>query len=199
MFTGMKKRPYTLKKRAESREATRARIVAATVALHEELGPKDTTISAVAERAGVQRLTVYRHFPDETALFKACTSQWLADHPPPDAALWEGIGDGEPRVRAALATFYLYYRATTRMWTASYRDMNEVPALRQPMKKFHAYLDGLAADLAATLQPPRARRRPVLLTMRHALRFETWHSLASQDVDDDAIVELMMGWLSGVR
>ncbi len=73
----MTKRSYNLGQRASSQEETPRRIVDATVALHEEIGPRATTISAIAEKASVQRLTVYRHFPDETELFKACTSHWF--------------------------------------------------------------------------------------------------------------------------
>jgi AcrR family transcriptional regulator len=197
MYTEMKKRAYTLKKRAESRDATRDRIVAATVALHEELGPKNTTISAVAERAGVQRLTVYRHFPDETALFKACTSQWLMDNPPPDPGQWQSV-TGPERVHAALAALYGYYRRTRRMWTAAHRDEAEVRALRQPMKKFHDYLGTIAADLADSVAAGGARRDEIALTLHHAVQFETWHSLSSQGAGDESIADLVVAWLSAL-
>jgi len=193
----MKKRSYRLNKRAESREATRARIVAATMALHEELGPKNTTISAVAERAGVQRLTVYRHFPDETALFRACTSQWLDDNPPPDPGQWQSVA-GAGRVRAALAALYAYYRRTERMWTTAHRDEADVRALRQPMRKFHDYLDTIAADLTAGLGVSGARRDRVALTLRHAVQFETWRSMSSQGASDRAIADLVGTWLSAL-
>jgi len=93
------KRPYQLKKRAMSREETRRKIVEATMHLHEEIGPRATTISAIAERAGVQRLTVYNHFPDETAVFQACTSHWLSLNPPPDTStiiMGQRAGCGRP-------------------------------------------------------------------------------------------------------
>ena len=77
-------REYKKRKRAESEEATRQRIAAAAAELHEHVGPARTTFSAVAERAGVQRATLYRHFPDEDALFEACSSHWSARNPPPD-------------------------------------------------------------------------------------------------------------------
>jgi len=193
----MKKRAYTLKRRADSRDETRARIVAATVALHEELGPKNTTISAVAERAGVQRLTVYRHFPDETALFTACTSQWLEDHPPPDPAAWVEIADDAARVSAALTALYSYYRRTQRMWVAAHRDVAEVAALRGPMKKFKTYLavvaDGLAGEGTGT------RHDKIVLTLRHAVQFETWRSLASQGAADGALAALVGEWLSALK
>ena len=193
----MKKRSYTLKKRAESRETTRARIVAATMALHEELGPKNTTISAVAERAGVQRLTVYRHFPDETALFRACTSQWLVDNPPPDPEQWEALA-GIRRVRAALTVLYGYYRRTRRMWTAAHRDEGEVRALRQPMRKFHDYLDGVAADLTRGIAATGAKRDRVALTLHHAVQFDTWRSLSARGASDQTIADLVVAWLSAV-
>ena len=79
--------------------------------LHEELGPRATTISAIAEEAGVQRLTVYRHFPDETAVFQACTAHWLGLNPPPDPSGWAAIEDPLERLKAALTAFYRYYAA----------------------------------------------------------------------------------------
>jgi AcrR family transcriptional regulator len=197
MFTEMRKRSYTLKKRAESRNSTRARIVAATMALHEELGPKNTTISAVAERAGVQRLTVYRHFPDETALFRACTSQWLDDHPPPDPGTWHTVA-GTARLRAALDQLFGYYRRTSRMWTTAYRDVGEVRALRQPMKKFQDYLDAVAGDLATSFNSAGANDARIALTLRHAVRFETWRSLSSQGASDAAIANLVVVWVSAL-
>jgi AcrR family transcriptional regulator len=113
----MSKRRYTLKQRAESQDETRRRIVEATAHLHEEVGPRDTTISAIAQEAGVQRLTVYRHFPDEMELFKACTSHWLGLNPPPDPATW-GRLEGLVRVQQALIELYRYYRRTERMCAA---------------------------------------------------------------------------------
>lgn len=194
----MKARSYTLKKRAESRDATRARIVAATMALHEELGPGNTTISAVAERASVQRLTVYRHFPDETALFAACTSQWLLDHPPPDPARWQDIADGKARVRAALRALYRYYRGTERMWLTAYRDEQEVPALQQPMKKVRDYLAAIASDLTAAQKAGNRKSEKIALTLHHAVQFETWRSLKLQCASDDIIADLVVDWLSAL-
>src|SRR5215210_5297504 len=105
-----RKRVYTKRRRAQLEEDTRRRITAATVELHREVGPANTTISAVAERAGVQRLTVYRHFPDERALLGACSAHWRAGHPAPDPSPWPPIEDPEDRLRTAIAAFYAYYR-----------------------------------------------------------------------------------------
>lgn len=190
----MAKRTYTLRRRAEQQERTRAQIVAATMALHEELGPRKASISAIAERAGVQRLTVYRHFPDETALFQACTSKWLELNPPPQPEAWRHEAEPWARLRAALLAFYRYYRGTERMWTVSYRDVDEVPALQAPMARFEAYLDEVRDGLLAAL-PLAAPDGGVAPTLGHALRFATWQSLDHQGLDDDAMADLVLRWL----
>ena len=106
----MATRKYEQKRRAEQQEETRRRIVEAVVALHREIGPARTTIKAIAERAGVERLTVYRHFADEGALFAACDAHFRAETPPPDPAAWAEITDPAERLRAALLALYGYYR-----------------------------------------------------------------------------------------
>ena len=73
------KRRYELKERARRQAETRQRIVDAAVELHTSVGPARTTISAIAERAGVERHTVYAHFPDEPTLFRACSTHWRAN------------------------------------------------------------------------------------------------------------------------
>src|ERR671932_2214895 len=95
------KRKYELKARAEAQEATRARIAAAAASLHEEVGPAKTTVADIARRAGVQRLTVYNHFPDLGALFPACTAHWMAEHPPPDLDPVFALADPVERLRGA--------------------------------------------------------------------------------------------------
>ena len=110
------KRPYRKTRRAELEEQTRRRITESTVALHEELGPARTSISAIAERAGVRRSTVYRHFPDEEALFAACSSHWRAANPPPDPGAWAAIEDPAERTEAALRELYAFYGRTEAMY-----------------------------------------------------------------------------------
>src|SRR5919199_926005 len=102
----MKTRKYTKMRRAEQEAETRQRIVEAVYALHREVGPARTTIKAIAERAGVERLTVYRHFADEGEIFAACSAHFQAEIPPPDPAAWAGVTDPAERLRAALLAFY---------------------------------------------------------------------------------------------
>lgn len=195
MITDMTSRKYTLKRRAEKQAQTRSRIVEAAMALHEEVGPRETTISAVAERAGVQRLTVYRHFPGDAELFAACTSTWLERNPPPD--LLEGRDEAPAaRVRRALEALYGYYRRTARMWTAAHRDVDRVPSLAEPMEQFAGHLDRNAKVLLTALAPPRHRRKRVAATLGHALEFATWKSLADRGLGDKAIAALVSDWIA---
>ena len=198
MLTDMEKRRYTLKKRAEAKEDTRARIVDAIIDVHRELGPRNATVSAIAERAGVQRLTVYRHFPDDASLFEACTSTWLERNPPPDAASLEGIADPAARTRRGLEALYGYYRGTRRMWAVSYRDMEEVPALQEPMAGFEAGLEDYLQTLLRGWGLRGARRARVADTLALALRFHTWEALETRVRDDVSKAGLVMEWLAGI-
>src|SRR3954468_1997120 len=103
-----RKRKYKLKARAQAQGETRRRITAATWGLHLEVGPAKTTISEIANRAGVQRLTVYNNFPDEASLLGACSAHYSGEHPPPDPGSWEGVRDPGRRTRAALGAIYAY-------------------------------------------------------------------------------------------
>src|SRR5918912_637405 len=94
------KRPYRMKRRAELEERTRLRI----------------TESAIAERAGVRRSTVYRHFPDEETLFAACSSHWRAANPPPDPRAWAAIDDPAARTETALPELYAFSARTQAMY-----------------------------------------------------------------------------------
>jgi len=188
----MKTRKYTKTRRAEQQEQTRARIVNATVALHEALGPAKTSIKAIAEKAGVQRLTVYRHFPDEESLFLACSTHWLTLNPPPDVAEWEKIEQADVRSFEVLLAFYQYYRNTGKLWTKVYHDIEQVPAVRNVMVDFEAYLDTVRDRLLAPWKLKGKRKRQMSITLRHALRFSTWQSLECENLKDKQIADLVM-------
>jgi AcrR family transcriptional regulator len=190
------KRSYIMRKRAVSQDETRQRIVEATMHLHEELGPRNTTIVAIAERAGVQRLTVYRHFPSEVELFDACTSHWIALNPPPDPSPWAGISDPAMRCVVALSELYCYFSRTQEMWRVSYRDVGEVPALHAPMARFEAYLDAVTEVLNAAF--PEAQRSRIAVTLRHAATFQTWCTLDVQGLTDPMKAATVAAWLRGV-
>ena len=194
----MENRKYTKTRRAEQQDETRERIVEAAVKLHETLGPAHTSIKAIAEEAGVQRLTVYRHFPDDVSLFQACTAHYLGLHPPPDMAEWAEVVDASERSAMALTAVYRYYRQTEKMWRVAYRDVDQIEALQGPMGRFEAYLDWVADDLVMAWNETGTARKQLRDTLRHALRFSTWHSLKHAKLTDKKIAELVQTWLAGI-
>ncbi len=186
-------RKYELRRRAERQEETRRRIVEATVGLHESVGPARTTVSAVAERAGVQRLTVYRHFPDERALLAACSGHWVATNPAPDPAPWRRVGDPEERLAGALGEIYAYYAGTEPMMANLVRDAPKMPALAELLAPYEQYLAAVRGILAAGWGARGKRRELLLAAVGHALDFGTWRSLVrGQGLDEGRAVELMV-------
>jgi AcrR family transcriptional regulator len=185
-------RKYQLKRRAERQEETRQRIVEATIALHQTVGGAGATVSAIAARAGVERPTVYRHFPDERALFSACTGHYLALNPPPDPAAWQGVAEPGERLRVALAAVYAFHRRTEQMMANAVRDMETIPMVREVLAPFFAYWEGVRETLLSGWPCEREAGRRVRAAIGHALDFRTWRSLVhEQGLADDDVVELM--------
>ena len=192
-------RRYEKKRRAELEAETRRRITESAMELHGTVGPSRTSISAVAERAGVRRSTVYRHFPDETALFTACSTHFAETNPLPDLASWESIGDPDERLRVALDELYGYYRRTESMMDHLHRDEVTMPVVKRLFTPFHEYLSA-ARETLVRGRAARGRRRDELrAAIGHALAFTTWRSLTrEQDLDDSQAAELMRGLVAGV-
>jgi AcrR family transcriptional regulator len=184
------KRAYRKRRRAELEAETRLRITEAAVDLHGSIGPARTTISAIADRAGVQRATVYRHFSDEEALFEACSSHWMGQHPLPDPAGWATIDDPDERLRTALRELYQWYERGESMLEKTTRDVALVPAMRPAMEAFGGWFEG-AAEALLRGHPKRGVRRQ-RAAIGHALSFETWRSLVrEQHLSRSEAVELM--------
>ena len=188
----MKQRPrtYTKVRRAAAEEATRERIVCALMALHEEIGPARTTVSAVAERAGVERLTVYRHFPDEPSMLRACSAHWNTLHPPP--AIANATDDPLADVRRTLLRLYEWYRENAAMLLHVNTDARKMPVVAELIAPFADHLDQMAAQLERRWPKRNARRAQ---TIRHALDFSTWHSLDRITGDDRRAAALAVSWL----
>ncbi len=182
-------RRYELKARAESQEQTRQRIIDAAIALHQEVGPSNTSVTAIADRAGVGRLSVYRHFPDEAALLAACSGCWFERHPMPDPQPWLTTPDPRDRVRAALRDTYAYYRRDQAMIGSTLADVGDQPV----MAPYHQHWDTAANRLTAGFGTRGRERRRTRAAIGHALAFTTWHSLThDQGLNDDEAAGLAL-------
>ena len=178
MSDGKTRRRYELRKRAEAMQDTRRRITEAAVELHGSIGPARTTITAVAERAGVQRQTVYRHFPTEDDLVVACSGHFAATHPLPDVEAWRVLADPAQRLETALNELYAYFEANESMYANILRDETLVAPVAEALARFRAYLDDAARVLAASWGARGRRRAMLVAASRHAVDFHTWRSLA---------------------
>ncbi len=188
-------RKYELKRRAERQAETRRRIVDATVALHTSVGPARTTISAIAEQAGVERHTVYAHFPDERTLFRACSTHWREVHPLPSSGSWEGTTDPARRLRAALQDVYSWYELVEDDLAIFSRDAG-VHALTAELVGQHERAVGSLRGVLADGWP---RRKAVQAAIGHALDFETWRSLTRrQGLTRRQAVDVMLSFVASV-
>lgn len=183
------RRAYQKRRRAEREDETRRRITEATVALHGTVGPARTTVSAIAERAGVQRATVYRHFPDERALIGACSAHWREANPRPDISGWAAVEDPDARLRSGLAELYAWYDRTEYMLEKITRDAAVVEPLRQQLAGVAGWY-GAAADVLAEGRSGDAALGRAAIA--HALGFDTWRSLVRrQGLSPEDAVDLM--------
>jgi AcrR family transcriptional regulator len=184
------RRKYELKKRAEEMAETHRRITEAALELHGTVGPSRTTLSAVARRAGVERRTLYRHFPTESDLFAACSAYHFAANPWPDLGSWRETRDPQQRLERALDDLYAYYARTEPVLGNVLRDAELVDLARDAVGPLHTYLEE-AAEVLAVGRPGRGRRRQLLAgALRHVLAFSTWHSLAVNGVERPDAVRL---------
>ena len=186
------KRPYRMKLRAELEAETRRRITESTIALHRELGPARTSISAIAEHAGVRRSTVYRHFPNEEALYAACSSQWRAANPAPDPQAWASIDGPAARTEVALRELYAFYGRTEDMYVSLLRDAPVLPIVERHLSAFHGYLQAIEDGLMTGRRLRGRAARQTRAAIGHAVEFSTWRSLVhEQGLEQDDVVALM--------
>jgi AcrR family transcriptional regulator len=186
-----KKRTYELKERARKQAETRQRIVEATAELHEEVGPAATTVAEIARRAGVQRLTVYNHFPDERELFGACSAHFIERTPPPDPASWATIEDPAKRLRKALADLHAWYRAARRMLAHTERDAARMPALRAVIEAGRTPFDRAVRELLGAGRPSSRRLEGAIGL---ATSFTAWERLVEREgLGADDAIEVLAG------
>lgn len=181
-------RRYELKRRAVLQDETRQRIVDATIELHKTIGAAETTISEIAKRAGVGRVTVYRHFPDEETLFFACSGYYFSQHPFPNIERWREVADPLERLRQGLRESYAWHRENAEMISMALAEARDLPM----MAPYHAFWDRAAETLAAAWRVRGRRRSNLKAAIALALSFETHRTLTrEQHVTDEQASELM--------
>ena|ERR1700693_3461288 len=191
-------RQYNLKARADKQDETRQRIVEAAIELHQTIGPRATGVSEIARRAEVGRVTVYRHFPDELSLARACSGQYFERNPAPDPDRWLAIRDPHERLRTALSDVYAYHRTTKAMMSHVLSDARD----HEVVGPYHAHWRR-ATDVLMRAWPERGKSRKMLrAAIGLALSFDTWRSLTGDGglTDEQAVaVALRLTCLRSMR
>ena len=144
-------------------------------------------MSAIAERAGVQRHTVYRHFPDPVDLIRACSAHSIQVTNPPDPAAWRGIVPAE-RLEVGLGQLYAYFRANERLLANIVRDSAVMPDLVAGTVVNRARTEELRTALLDGLGH---RSTGANAAVGHATDFSTWRSLTTRGLSDDQARDAM--------
>jgi AcrR family transcriptional regulator len=187
-------RKYEMKRRAERVQETRRRITEAAVELHQTVGPARTTVSAVAEKAGVQRHTYYAHFPELKDLYQACMGHYSERNPVPEPSSWTDIADAEERLRVALSEVYAYYSGNEAMVSNVLRDAALDPIVQEIMVPFDQYWETVRDVIAGAFEASGDRQEELLGAVALAQDFQTWRTLVrQQEFSQDRAVELMVG------
>jgi AcrR family transcriptional regulator len=183
-------RKYELKQRAERQEATRRRIAEAALELHTTIGAARTTVSAIADRAGVQRHTFYRHFPDERSVFLACSGLHLERDPPPDPERWLAIDDPAERLTAALSELYAYYERNEGLLSNAGHDAALMPVVAEILELRFGPWRGRVREVLLEPFPRPGQRLTGALEL--AIDFQAWGCLARSGLTLDEAVETMV-------
>lgn len=199
-------RRYRKRERARQEEETRRRITEAVVELHRTVGPANTKVTEVAERAGVSRMTVYNHFPTEGDLIAACSAHWAARNPFPDPADWSDLEDPAERLHRALAELYAWYERSEDMMGNVLRDASLVESLDDVLDAtWRPYLEGLIETLATGWDGAPLSSRVGTTTepelraaIRLAVHFQTWRLLTDSGLDSEAAARVAARMVSGV-
>lgn len=179
-------RTYTLKTRAEQQAQTRQRIIDAAIELHGTVGPSRSSLSMVAERAGVQRNTLYAHFPDERSLLMACSGATMERDPPPDAEAWRGATD---RLRAGLAAIYGWYHDNAQLLGCVFRDAEHYPPVQEIAALRYGPVVGGWRDV---LGEGLSKAQQAMLHL--ALGYHSWRALVLEaGLSSDRAVAVMVG------
>ncbi len=187
-------RKYEMKRRAERQKETRRRITEAAVELHQTVGASRTTVSAIAEKAGVQRHTYYAHFPELKGLYQACVAHYLERNPLPDPSSWAEVSNPKERLRVAISEVYAYYGCNEPMLANAFRDAQLDPLVAKNMELLQEYWEGMRDVVADGWKAAGERHEALLGAIALALDFQTWRTLVRQQgLSDEQAIALMVG------
>ena len=187
-------RKYEMKRRAERMQETRRRIAEAAMELHQTVGPARTTVSAIAEKAGVQRHTYYAHFPELKDLYQACTAHHMERDPLPDPSRWAEISGPEERLRRALSEVYAYYGGNEALLTNVLRDTPLDPVLQENNVFLFRHWEAMRDAIADAFEASGDRHEALLAAIALALDLQTWRTLVrGQGLGQNRAVGLMVG------
>jgi AcrR family transcriptional regulator len=148
-------------------------------------------VSAIASTAGVQRLTVYRHFPDELDLHSACLAHWRELHPWPDPSPWRTIADPRERLRTALGEIYRFFAEVEPLFLLGSADMPRLPKLQQADAPLFEHWEQMRRVLLNGWGVRGRRRRRLAAAISAAIDFQTWYALTRRaGASDEDAVEL---------
>ena len=187
-------RKYEMKRRAERVQETRRRIAEAAMELHETVGPVRTTVSAIAEKAGVQRHTYYAHFPELKDLYRACSAHHMERNPLPDPSRWAEISGPEERLTRALSEVYAYFGDNEALLTNVLRDTPLDPVLQENNVFLFRHWGAMRDTIADAFEASGERHEALVAAIALALDLQTWRTLVrGQGLEDDRAVGLMVG------
>lgn len=188
-------RRYTMGKRAEERNRTRARIVRATMELHDEKGVAPTTFADIAARAGVGQATVSRHFPTLGDIVRACGQHvWQEMRPPlPEsaAAVFEGLDRIEQRLKKLVEEVDGFYERGALRLDLAARDREIIPELDGFLRAVEA---GVAALVKEALAPVEASERQVETALA-LMSFRVWQSFQRSNLPRSELQSARIGLL----
>jgi len=192
-----RKRAYRKRKRAESEEETRRRITEAAVELHGTTGPAKTTVTEIAELAGVSRMTVYNHFPTEIDIFVACSTHWSNENPFPDPEAWSEVTDPVQRLSRALGDLYAWYDQKQGMIANVLRDAPVLPALTPLVEGWWGgYMDRVVETLSEGWHMEGSLDGALRVTLRVVIDFHTWQIFSASGLADDEAAEFAAGMVA---
>lgn len=192
-----------MKSRAAARQATRERIVRATVALHDEQGVSSTTFADIAERAGVGAATVLRHFPTIGELVTACGEHVAADIRPPtpeDAAyMFEGLATTRLRFERLVSELDAFYSRGANRLNAAANDRDRIPELDRFLQMVDSGIEARIRE-ATVNEAPSAPMLSVLMSLCSLSVWQrmSWSALTNAQ-RQEVLVEILLSAIDAVR